>query len=193
MQLASVAQPNAHAAAVSQPRARYVIWKNVFALYDDGALTGDDYKIFEDAFIPHAARYPKTAAVMTVLPHGTRPPSEHTRRAIVSTYDRLSHLIRSIVWVVEGSGFNSAMVRATLTTIGLARRKYHACSITSSIEEGLAVLITQSGLADTTKNAIDLAAGVAALEVMRPTADVPAPPQSETTVTKRRWPWSTER
>ncbi len=73
--------------------------------------------------------------------------------------------------MVEGTGFQSALVRATLTTMTFTLRKMRGWKVVSNADEGLAILVdrTRGGFA---LDAVDLGAGLRVLGDLRQPAAV---------------------
>jgi hypothetical protein len=142
----------------------FINWRNVFVVIDDGTSAPADYQPAEDALQRHATLYPRNMGCLIVIPHGARPPSERARATVNTLLDRHSDSFFGLAWVVEGRGFNSAMVRAALTAMGLARRRPHASYVSSSIDDSLSWLLTRKR---NTSSPTELAAGLRAVETAR--------------------------
>jgi hypothetical protein len=132
------------------------------------------------------ARYGANGGVLTVIPADATQPSEEARAAINLCLERNAHNLKGVVWVVEGRGFAAAFVRATLTTMGLVRRKMQTWKVVDNVEEGLAWLSTR----------VTMNGDVALQDALRAMAEIRAPKPGAlpviTPVKKaRRWAWTT--
>ncbi len=131
--------PKAHGPIIAE-------WRNIFAVIDDGLSTPAQYELPEKKLARHALAYPGQVGCLIVIPHGTPQPPEATRNAVNVILDRHAGAFLGLAWVVEGKGFNSALTRATLTTMALARRRPHAWRVTTSVEEAIGWLVTRKSV-----------------------------------------------
>lgn len=144
----------------------FATWKSVLVLYDDGSHRIGEYAEVERRFCAHASLHRGTAGVMVVIPSHAKPPADEVRRSISNAFDRLSPKLDGVVWVVEGSGFVSAIARAALTTINLASRRAYPRRVATNVTDGLGWLLEKRA----TVGAVDFASGVAAVDAIRPTS-----------------------
>ena len=166
-----------------------VTWRNLFMLVDNGRASPGAYLTPEGELVKLGQCYGKNLGCLVVIPAEASQPPEEARRAINDAWERQAASIKGVAWVVEGRGFQSAVVRATLTTMGLVRRKLQTWKVVDNVEEGLgwlATRVTMSGDVDL-QEAVRVLAEARAAQALVEAPSTPAiKPKSA-----RRWAWST--
>ncbi len=161
-------------------------WRNICMIVDNGRAAPSAYSVPETELNKLVARYGANCGILTVIPADATQPSEEARAAINGCLERNAHNLKGVVWVVEGRGFASAVVRATLTTMGLVRRKMQTWKVVDNVEEGLGWLSTRV----TMHGDVELQDALRAMAEIR--APKPGMPPVTTPVKKtRRWAWTT--
>jgi len=121
----------------SRAPAPVVMWRDVFALVDQGKTEVSDYPILERMVLEQAARYSGGLGCLVIIPSTASPPSEEVRRAINETLTRLAPKLRCLSWLVEGSGFRAATVRAALSGLRMLNRPPYPTLIASDMTEAV--------------------------------------------------------
>ena len=143
-------------------------WQNVIMVIDDGRAPAHAYATQDAHLTRLAALFPGNVGSLVVIPPDAVPPTDEARRAINAVMERHAACLKGVVCVVEGGGFQSALVRATLTTMTLTLRKMRGWKVASNVDEGLAFLVTRTRVrADGTIPALDLTHARRALEELR--------------------------
>ena len=114
-----------------------VMWRDIFALVDQGRSKVEDYPILEALVIEQAGRHPGGLACLVIIPSTASPPPDHVRRAISDVLARLAPKLRCLCWLVEGSGFRAAAVRATLAGLRMVNRSPYPTLVASDLNEAL--------------------------------------------------------
>jgi hypothetical protein len=116
---------------------RVAIWRDIFVIVDNGHGHASDYMSCAREVTQLAQRYPDGLALVTVLPPLTTPPESDVRKAIKDAYAVVAKHLRAVCWIVEGTEFRAAAVRAALAGLRLLMRPPFPTMIASSYEEGL--------------------------------------------------------
>ncbi len=161
-------------------------WRNIYMIVDNGRAPASAYSVPEAELNKLVCRYGSNCGILVILPAEATQPTEEARAAINGCLERHAHNLKGVTWVVEGRGFHSAVVRATLTTMGLVRRKMQTWKVVDNVEEGLGWLSTRV----TMHGDVDLQ------DALRTVADIRAPkagvlPLTTPVKKTRRWAWTT--
>jgi hypothetical protein len=128
---------------------RVVIWRDLFVIVDNGHARPSDYMSCAREVNQLAQRYPDGVGLITVLPPLTTPPEPEVRQAIKDAYGVVAKHLRAVCWIVEGTEFRAAAVRAALAGLRLLMRPPFPTMVTSTYQEGvtwvLAKLHTRPG------------------------------------------------
>jgi hypothetical protein len=116
-----------------------ITWEDVFVVVDDGGGKPSDYDMLRDILARLGKEYPSGLGCLTVIPPDAKPPSDEARKALSANLEVAN--LRCICWLVEGSGFQGAMVRAVLTGLRFFVRAQYPRSIVTSLEEGIAWML----------------------------------------------------
>src|SRR5580658_10006787 len=95
---------------------KLIFWHDVFVVSDNGRAPPGHYKILGDLVLERTQRYPGVG-MLSIIPQDAVPPSDGSRRAMNEALARVEGSLKAICWLVEGGGFQGAMVRAVLTGI----------------------------------------------------------------------------
>jgi hypothetical protein len=116
-----------------------ITWEDIFVVVDDGGGKPSDYDILRDMILRQSAKHTQGLGCLTVIPPDARPPSDEARKALNGNLETAN--LRCICWLVEGSGFQGAMVRAVLTGLRFFVRCSYPRHIVTNLEEGVAWII----------------------------------------------------
>jgi hypothetical protein len=120
---------------------RVVTWRNLFVIVDNGAAEAGDYKVLAREVKALGDRNPDGVGVLTVLPPLTTPPSQDVRVAISAGYHNVAKHLRCVSWLVEGTEFRAAAVRAALGGLLLLMRPPFPTRVTSNFDEAIPWLL----------------------------------------------------
>jgi hypothetical protein len=112
-----------------------ITWEDIFVVIDDGGGQPSDYDMLRGQLVRLGAQYPAGLGCLTVIPPDAKPPSDDARKALNANLELAN--LRCICWLVEGSGFQGAMVRAVLTGLRFFVRAQYPRSIVTSLEEAI--------------------------------------------------------
>jgi hypothetical protein len=116
-----------------------ISWEDIFVVIDDGGGKPSDYDMLRDLLVRLGKEYPAGLGCLTVIPPDAKPPSEEARKALNANLEVAR--LRCICWLVEGSGFQGAMVRAVLTGLRFFVRAQYPRSIVTSLGEAIAWML----------------------------------------------------
>jgi len=114
-----------------------VLWADIFALVDQGNATAGDYPILERMVLEQGQKYPRGLGGLVIIPAAAKPPQEDVRRAIREVLTNVNPQVRCLCWLVEGTGFRAAAVRAALIGLRVFRRESYTTHIASDMTEAL--------------------------------------------------------
>jgi hypothetical protein len=134
-------------------------WEDVFVLVDSGRAPAGHYRRARDLVIEHAAKYPAGVGILTIIPPDASPPPEAVRKAMNEALRRIESRIRCFCWMVEGAGFQGAMVRAVCTGLQLFGRHAYPAHVASNTTEALSWMLPHLGGADERLRQIEAAVG----------------------------------
>jgi hypothetical protein len=126
----------------SRPPLPVVMWRNIFALVDQGSATASDYPVLERMVREQGKQHPGGLGCLVIIPPLASPPPEDVRRAIREVLANLAPQLRCLCWLVEGTGFRAAAVRATLVGLRVFSRQPYATCVASDMTESLQWLLS---------------------------------------------------
>jgi hypothetical protein len=114
-------------------------WRDIAACVDTGRATSRaEYQPATAFLLRLAHEFPAGIGFVVIVPPNATPPSEEARRGIDDVFSALAGKLRSVCWVVEGSGFQASMARAVLTGIRMFRRRPYPTYVTAHLQQGCA-------------------------------------------------------
>ena len=120
------------------PVSNVILWQDIFFAVDNGKVPVAAYDNFEQRISEQARQFPGGVGGLAIIPANATPPPEDVRKAINQALASLDHSLKSFCWLVEGSGFQAAMVRGVLTGLRMFGRRSYPTFITDSLGEALA-------------------------------------------------------
>jgi hypothetical protein len=124
-----------------------ILWQNIFVVVDDGKVPASQYASLNRRIVAQAAAYKDGVGAVVIIPENATPPPEDVRNAINDALKGLAGSLRSLCWVVEGTGFQGAMVRCVLNGIRMFSRNPYPTSITANLDDALAWTLPHLGKA----------------------------------------------
>jgi hypothetical protein len=122
---------------------RVVIWRDIFVIVDNGHARASDYSSCAREVTQLAQQFPDGLGLITVLPPLTTPPAPDVREAIKDAYDVVSRHLRAVCWIVEGTEFRAAAVRAALAGLRLLMRPPFPTMVASTYPEGVSWVLSK--------------------------------------------------
>jgi hypothetical protein len=116
-----------------------IAWEDICVVIDDGGGKPSDYEMLRDLLARMGREYPAGLGCLTVIPPDAKPPSDEARKALNEGLEVVR--LRCICWLVEGTGFQGAMVRAVLTGLRFFVRAQYPRNIVTSLEEAIAWML----------------------------------------------------
>jgi hypothetical protein len=132
-------------AAALTNKLHLITWSNVFVLVDYGQARASDYVTLGALVLGAAAEHPAGIGGIVIIPPSATPPSDTARAAMNDVMRKLGTSLRCFCWVVEGGGFQGAMVRAVLTGLRMIGRLPYETYVSSNIEEALGWTLLRLG------------------------------------------------
>jgi hypothetical protein len=122
-----------------------IVWRDIFVVVDSGSAKAADYALIEAQVHQQAAANPGGLACLVIIPPGATPPADEVRRALKSGFQRVAQCLRCTCWLVEGTGFRAATVRAALAGLRLFIRVSHPTRITDNLEDAIRWMLVHLG------------------------------------------------
>jgi hypothetical protein len=121
--------------APAQSAIQTVQWEDVVVVIDDGAGAASDYVPVRRMLAEQGLRYATGVGCLVIVPAEAKPPSESAREAM-KTALAVARL-QCLCWLVEGAGFQAAMVRGVLTALRLVAQRSYDTHVSRDLEEAL--------------------------------------------------------
>ncbi len=118
-----------------------ILWKEVFRLVDRGAMRSSAYAAIEQCGRDLIARNATGIAALVIIPSVAKPPPDEVRKAISNLMTRVGADLRCACWLVEGTGFRAAAVRAALASLQLVVRSSYPTRVCATIEDAIGWII----------------------------------------------------
>lgn len=112
-------------------------------LIDDGRGRASDYADLPSIARAVQAQYPNGFGVLIVIPPDAVPPSDEVRSTINHTLVEVEQSIRCVCWLIEGAGFQAAMVRAVLTGMRFLTRAAYTRHVSVDLQHALTWMLSQ--------------------------------------------------
>jgi len=119
------------------PPLNIAYWEDIFVLVDSGRAPPGHYAKAGELVALHAARHPNGVGILTIVPEDASPPPEVVRLAMNKSLARIEASIRCLCWMVEGGGFQGAMVRAVCTGMRLIAKRPYPTQVTSGLSQAV--------------------------------------------------------
>jgi hypothetical protein len=120
-----------------------ILWRDVFVLVDKGDAKVSDYPILERILLNQSEKYPGGLGCLVIIPSNANPPPDDVRQAIKDVLTRLGPRLRCLCWLVEGTGFRAAAVRATLTGLRMfSRPAYPTAVVANNMNSAVTWILT---------------------------------------------------
>jgi hypothetical protein len=117
-----------------------VQWQDLFVIVDDGHVTIQEYERMEPRVRVQAKTCPNGLGCFVIIPEKAVPPPSAVRNYLAGMLGRLP--IRALGYLVEGTGFKAATVRAALIGLGIFQRNNYPSKVFTSLDVGLGWLLT---------------------------------------------------
>jgi hypothetical protein len=140
----STSQRNTGVVSIPKPLP-LIVWRDIFVLVDNGLAKAADYELIEAHIHQQAAANPGGLACLVIIPVGSTPPADDVRRTIKGGFQRVARYLRCTCWLVEGTGFRAATVRAALAGLRLFIRVSHPTHITDNLEDAIGWMLMHLG------------------------------------------------
>jgi len=138
---------------------------------DNGRARAGDYTVLRNLVTAQAAKFPGGIGCLAVIPQNAVPPGDEARQALNSALHGATGSLRCMCWLVEGAGFQAAMVQAIITGLRLFARRAYPTHVSTSMREAIGWML--SNLREDSELRAADAAG-ACLEIQRNRTDAPS-------------------
>jgi len=122
--------------------ANVIQWQDLFVIVDDGHVSIREYERLEPLVRTQARSCPKGLGCLVIIPDNAVPPPSAVRHYLEGMLSRLP--VRALAYLVEGTGFKAATVRAALIGLGIFQRSRYGTKVYTSLDESLAWLLSGS-------------------------------------------------
>lgn len=147
-----------------------IIWQDIVAVIDNGRARAGDYTVLRNLVTAQAAKFPGGIGCLAVIPQNAVPPGDEARQALNSALHGATGSLRCMCWLVEGAGFQAAMVQAIVTGLRLFARRAYPTHVSTSMPEAVRWIL--SSLGDSELRGAD--AERACLDIQRSRMDTPS-------------------
>lgn len=114
---------------------RFILWQDIFVVVDDGTGQPADYEVLDRLVAEQAKKHPQGLGGLAIISAQAKPPPQPVREALNRSLDRAP--VKCLCWQVEGTGFQSAMVRAILTGLRVFSSRRYPTKVASTLDEAL--------------------------------------------------------
>jgi hypothetical protein len=121
--------------APAPSRIQIILWEDIFVVVDDGGAPPSAYEVLRQKFVERSSHYKGGLGLLAIVPTRAKSPSPAARKAMTAAFETAP--LRCICWVVEGSGFEGAMVRAVITGMRVITRPAYPTHVAGDLEQGL--------------------------------------------------------
>jgi hypothetical protein len=128
--------------SLAPPAVQVILWQDIFAVVDSGRARPHEYAVLRSLITAQAEKYPNGIGCLAIIPRNATPPSDHSREALNLGLEAVRGSLRCMCWLVEGSGFQAAMVRAVLTGLRLVAQRSYATHVSTNMDEALGWMVT---------------------------------------------------
>jgi|SRR5580658_5822651 hypothetical protein len=125
------------------PAIQVVYWQDVFVVSDNGRGLPEHYKGLRDLVLERVKRYPSGVGMLSIIPEEAVPPSDKARAAMNEAIAQVSGSLRCICWLVEGTGFQGAMVRAVLTGLRIFGKKDYPSNVCATMPSAMRWILNE--------------------------------------------------
>src|SRR5690349_2031176 len=125
--------------------ANIVQWQDLFVILDDGHVTIAEYERVEPLVKNQAKACAHGIGCLVIIPESAMAPPARVRQHLEGMLSRLP--IRALTYLVEGTGFRAAAVRAVLISLGIFQNHSYPTKVVTSLDEALRSLLP-AGSAD---------------------------------------------
>jgi hypothetical protein len=142
-------------------------WEDVLVVIDDGTAGESEYAVVQQTLTEQGSRYATGIGCLVIIPVDAKPPSERAREAMKAALAVVP--LRCLCWLVEGAGFQAAMVRAVLTGLRLVANRSYETQVSRDLGGALAWMLAH--LAGRTSRIEAISRGTAAIRASRAAGD----------------------
>jgi hypothetical protein len=128
--------------ASAPPEVQVIQWEDIFAVVDTGRADPKEYALIRDLITDQARRFPGGVGCLAIIPQNATPLPEEARTALNAALAELGGSLRCICWLVEGTGFQGAMVRAVLTGLNFVAKRSYATHVSTNMREAIGWILT---------------------------------------------------
>jgi hypothetical protein len=121
---------------------KLLFWHDVVVLIENGQASIGHYKMVGDVVLERGTSY-ADLGMLCIIARDAVAPGDDARRALNQAIARVASCLRCICWIVEGDGFQGAMVRAVLTGIRVFGKRSYPMHVTCNMTEGVSWIFQQ--------------------------------------------------
>jgi hypothetical protein len=120
-----------------------ILWQDIVVVIDDGRTQPREYSVLGELVASQAKKYAGGIGCLAVIPNNAVPPTDDARSALNSALQAARESLRCMCWLIEGTGFQGAMVKAVLTGVRLITRPSYATHVSTNMEEAIRWMLLQ--------------------------------------------------
>ncbi len=114
---------------------QFTIWRDFFVAIDDCTANAAVYERLQQIAEERSAKHATGLGCLMIVPPTAKAPSDDVRWSMAAALASLS--VRCVCWLVEGSGFQGAMVRGVLTGLCIVAHPKFSTHIATNLEEAV--------------------------------------------------------
>lgn len=113
---------------------RILVWRQLIVVVDRDGARASDYALAGEQVNDHVKGHAGGFGLVVVFPPLMTPPEPEIRHAIRDAYARVGTKLHAVAWVIEGTNFRAAAVRAALAGLRLVMRLPFPTAVTNNYE-----------------------------------------------------------
>jgi hypothetical protein len=134
-----------------------VLWNDIFVLVDQGNAVASDYPNLQRLVLEQGKKHPGGLGGLVIIPAAASPPPEEVRRAIRDVLTQVTPQLRCLCWLVEGTGFRAAAVRAALIGLGVFSRHRYATHVAIDMTDAVGWILKKLEQYEPRQSDLDIA------------------------------------
>ncbi len=119
-----------------------ILWQSIVVVIDNGRARPGDYAVLRTLVADQAGRLPGGMGCLAVIPPNAVPPTDDARQALNAALHGAKGSLRCMCWLVEGAGFQGAMVQAVITGLRLFTRRAYATHVSTELPDAVLWLLS---------------------------------------------------
>jgi len=116
-------------------------WREVVVAFLHRETTVENMRELEAICVEHVTRSRQQIGLLAIIDARSPLPDEETRRQINKTLERMDRHLRGLTYVIHGSGFQAAAVRAVIAGFTALKRRSYPLHVTGELQSALSWML----------------------------------------------------